>query len=143
MKCPKCESDNTQRMEVAFHSGTQNTSTTSSATGLGFSGGRIGIAGGVSKTSGQTQSTLASACAPPEKKPTKALKWGIGYGGLLAVFGFSYGWVYPLIGLALLGLSLYRFRAHSQFNSQEWPKLHQHWAGSWICHKCGVMYHQA
>jgi len=143
MKCPKCESENTQRLEVAFHSGTQNTTATSNSGGLGFSGGRIGIAGGVFKTSAQTQSTLAIACSPPEKKPTKKLKLAIGFGGLLAVFGWGLGWIYPLCGVASVAFSLYRFRADSQFNSQEWPKLHQHWAESWICHKCGSFYHHA
>lgn len=143
MKCPKCESDNTQRLEVAFHNGTQNTTATSNSAGLGFSGGRIGIAGGVSKTSAQTQSTLAIACSPPEKKPIKKLIWAIAGGGLLAVSGWGLGWIYPLLGAASAAFGLYRLRADSQFNSQEWPKLHQHWADSWICHKCGVMYHQA
>ena len=143
MKCPKCESDNTQRLEVAFHSGTQNTTATTNSAGLGFSGGRVGIAGGVSKTSAQTQSTLAIACSPPEKKSLKKLHRVIGAGGLLVVFGWGLGWIYPLCGVASVAFGLYRLRADSQFNSQEWPKLHQHWAESWICHKCGNNYHHA
>lgn len=39
MKCPKCESENTQRLEVAFHSGTQNISTTSNTAGVGIGSG--------------------------------------------------------------------------------------------------------
>jgi hypothetical protein len=74
MKCPKCESENTQRLEVAFHSGTQNISTTSNTAGVGIgSGGRIGFGGGVTTTSGQSQSVLASACSPPAKNHTSGL----------------------------------------------------------------------
>ena len=142
MKCPKCESENTQRLEVAYQSGTQNISTASNSAGLGFSGGRIGIAGGVSKTSGQTQSALAVACSPPVMKPTKPLKWAIAGSGALILWGISMHWVVPLIGVALAVLNVRRLRSHSQFNSTEWPQLYQHWAESWICHKCGGIYHQ-
>lgn len=143
MKCPKCESENTQRLEVAFHSGTQNISTSSNTAGMGIgSGGRIGFGGGVTKTSGQSQSVLAATCAPPAKQ---SLKWptiGMGIGALLLV---NSNWqVAPiLIGLVIVSISGYLRYTRLQFNSKEWPNIYQHWAASWICHKCGGIYHQA
>ena len=144
MKCPKCESENTQRLEVAYQSGTLNVSTSTNSTGIGFSGGRLGIAGGVSTTSGQTQSALAVVCSPPVIKPTKALKWAIA----ACVYGILSGismqwWVVSLINVALAVFCVHRHRSNSKFNSTEWPPLYRYWSESWICHKCGSNYHHA
>lgn len=145
MKCPKCESENTQRLEVAFNNGTQNISTTSNSAGVGIgSGGKIGFGGGVTKTSGQSQSVLAQQAAPPLKSSYKWPAIGVFFGflGLLGVADMSM----PVGGLVMLGggaFSGYVLYNRRQFNSQEWPKLYQHWSESWLCHKCGGIYHQA
>lgn len=158
MKCPKCESENTQRLEVAFNNGTQNISTTSNTAGVGFSGGRIGVAGGVTTTSGQSQSVLAAACAPPaaksDKGPSAALVLGLFFPCLPMVFTVMFG---GSLSLGLLGMTLgslvvfspvwgaglYLLRSRSKYNKQVWPPLYRHWCESWICHKCGGIYHQA
>ena len=149
MKCPKCESENTQRLEVAFHGGTQNISTTSNSAGIGIgSGGRIGFGGGVTKTSGQSQSVLAAACAPPAKKSNRAHGIGILLGLWIGMSVFNAeGWVMKLAGIAIIGVvsgtSARLYYSTFQFNSKEWPRLYQYWRESWICHKCGGIYHQA
>ena len=149
MKCPKCESENTQRLEVAFHSGTQNISTTSNTAGVGIgSGGRIGFGGGVTTTSGQSQSVLAAACAPPVKKSYKLPLLGVLFGLLSGFVYFSRGDLAAIfMGLATVsvisGVSGYVLYSRFQFNSKDWPKIYQHWAQSWICHKCGGIYQQA
>lgn len=141
MKSPKCESENTQRLEVAFQGGTQDISTTSKSVGVGIgSRGRIGFGGGVTKTSGQSQSILAQKATPPARKPYKEPIIII-LGGVLF---FSIGQVSGIVmGLAAVGISGYLIYSRFQFNSQEWPKLYQHWSESWLCHKCGGIYHQA
>lgn len=158
MKCPKCESENTQRLEVAFHGGTQNISTTSNSAGVGFSGGRMGVAGGVTTTSGQSQSVLAAACAPPVKKsetgPMAAVIFGIfpcllflflgsisSHTSLAMVLAMAFGAL--IMFSPIWGIGWYRLRSRSKYNLQEWPKLYQHWSESWICHKCGGIYHHA
>lgn len=143
MKCPKCESENTQRLEVAFHSGTQNISTTSNTAGVGFSGGRIGVAGGVTTTSGQTQSTLAAACAPPAKKP--AGKRGVLIFGsvLIAICGLNIHWIFFVFSLVGIGFMWRAWLSNSKYNTEVWPELYKHWSESWVCHKCGGIYHQA
>jgi len=146
MKCPKCESENTQRLEVAFHSGTQNISTTSNTAGVGIGGGgRIGFGGGVTKTSGQSQSVLAAACTPPAKKPYNWPAIGAFFGIPMGLSGLG-SMSTAVAGLAFLGVgafSGYALYSRRQFNSQKWPKLYQYWSESWICHKCGGIYHQA
>lgn len=159
MKCPKCESENTQRLEVAFHNGTQNISTTSNTAGVGIgSGGRIGFGGAVTTTSGQSQSVLAAACAPPAKKsdkgPSAAFVFGLVLPCLPMVFAVMFG---SSLSLGMLGMTLgavvvfspvwgsglYLLRSRSEYNKQVWPSLYKHWSESWVCHKCGGIYHQA
>lgn len=141
MKCPKCESENTQRLEIAFHNGTQNVSSSTRSTGIGIgSGGKIGLGFGKAKTSGQAQSILALQAAPPAKK---SYKW-TAIVAILGVIIFTQGTVGGILtALVVIGISGYRLYSIFQFNSQEWPKIYQHWAESWICHKCGDIYHQA
>lgn len=141
MKCPKCESENTQRLEVAFHSGTQNISTTSNTAGVGIGGGgRIGFGGGVTKTSGQSQSILALQASPPAMQPYKWPVIGV-LGGLPFFSTGNVGGV--VMGLIISGISGYLLYSRFQFNSKDWPKIYQHWTESWLCHKCGGIYHQA
>jgi predicted nucleic-acid-binding Zn-ribbon protein len=142
MQCPKCGSDNTQRFEVANQAGTHNTTSTGKSAGLGFSGGRVGVAGGVSSTSGQTQTSLARTCAPPEKQKTRS---SIFIGGIMvfvALYAASVHWYLSLIVLPLGVFALKANLAKVKFNSTEWPKLYKLWTESWICHKCGNAYHQ-
>ena len=145
MKCPKCESDNTQRLEVAFHSGTQNISTTSNTAGVGIGGGgRFGYGGGITTTSGQSQSILAQQAPPPRKKSYKWPAIGAFFGILMGLTGLSPGtYVQGLVMLGVGGCCGYVAYSRRQFNSQDWPKLYQYWAESWLCHKCGGIYHQA
>jgi hypothetical protein len=144
MKCPKCESENTQRLEVVFHGGTQNISTTSNSAGIGIgSGGRIGFGGGVTTTSGQTQSTLAAACAPPVKKKADK-KWLLVLVSVIwPIMALQAHWIFFVISLILIGFVWKNWLANAKYIAEEWPKLYQHWAESWLCHKCGGIYHQA
>ena len=58
MQCTKCNSDNTQRLEVVFDGGTQNINTTSNSAGAGI-GGSFGVGGIRTSTSGTSQTSLA------------------------------------------------------------------------------------
>jgi hypothetical protein len=128
MKCPKCESENTQRLEVAFRSGTQNISTSSNTAGVGIgSGGRLGFGGGVTKTSGQSQSILAQQAAPPAKKSYKWPVICVLFSGAGSLIGGTAGVVMPWI---IFGISGYLIYSRFQFNSKEWPKLYQYWSES-------------
>jgi hypothetical protein len=145
MKCPKCESENTQRLEVALHGGTQNISTSSNTVGIG-GGGKIG--GAFTKTSGQSQSVLAAACAAPAKKsykwPAISVLLGVFPTVMVGASGIASGLGSSFIGaLPFIGIGGYLLYSRYQFNSKKWPSMYQHWRESWICHKCGVIYHQA
>lgn len=141
MKCPKCESDNTQRLQVAFQNGTQNIATTSRSVGIGIgSGGGLGLGLGRSKTSGQSQTMQAQQIAPPEKKP---YLWpGIGAFVGLTLCSSKNEVSTIVIGLILLGICGYILYTRKKFNTETWPNLTNQWSESWICQKCGEIYHQ-
>jgi predicted nucleic-acid-binding Zn-ribbon protein len=146
MKCPKCESENTQRLEVAFHSGTQNISTNSSSTGFGIgSSGNIGLGVGRTQTSGQSQSILAQQISPPAKQPLKYPIIGIALGGFVTYTTLTTTLDVStiVVGLLIAGISGYLFYSRFQFNAEKWPSLYQRWSESWICHKCGCTYHNS
>ena len=137
MKCPKCESENTQRLEVVFHGGTQNINTTSASVGGAMRGGLLGA---VTKTSGQSQSVLAQAASPPVKKKIFIA---------IAIMFFGYlifhvdGMPPKFIGTLVFFGGAYLYYTIYKFNKTQWPALRQHWQDSWLCHKCGTIYHQA
>lgn len=140
MQCQKCCSDNTQRLEVAFEAGSQNITAKSYTADAGSFSGALGIGGAITKTSGTSQSVLAQKIAPPAKK---RLKWSVVtvIVGLLCVIYGSWGVV--IFGLLLLAVSGYFEYTAYKFNTQQWPSLYQYWCESWVCHKCGHIYHQA
>ena len=49
MQCPNCESDNVQRLSVAYKSGLSTSENTTSGVGIGFSGGGFGAGVGAAK----------------------------------------------------------------------------------------------
>jgi hypothetical protein len=139
MQCPKCGSDNTQRLQVVYEHGTQNISTTSSSVGGGLSGA-LGAGVAHTTTEGTSQSTMAQKSAPPEK-----LNWGVFL--IILIIGImifsnseSIGWKLGS-GLIVVGMG-FLIKNAFQFNKNEWPKLYQTWMESWICNKCGGFYHQ-
>jgi len=136
MQCPKCNSDNTQRLEVVYHGGTQDINTTGATVGGAHGGGIFGLGGAVTKTTGQSQSILAQKAAPPSKKP---YKWGSIF-LLVGTVLLSGPTGILLTGIGFIALGGYMVYSAYQFNSKEWPTLHQCWLDSWLCNKCGTTY---
>lgn len=139
MNCNKCDSDNTQRLEVVYESGTQNINTKTGSTGIGFGRGGAAIGFGKAKTKGIARSTSAMKAAPPTKKK---LLWFL----VMVFIGLTFASRHAapsdyLIGGALLivgGFFLYR---NIMFNRKELPRLYQIWLNSWMCNKCGSIFH--
>jgi hypothetical protein len=138
MQCIKCNSDNTQRLAIVFDAGTQDISATSRTAGVGGISGALGLGGSITNTSGVSRSVLAQKAAPPQKKKLMAL-FVVTVIGLLGLQGSFF---VVLAGLAMVGIGGYGIYNALRFNSQNWPKLHQQWLESWLCHKCGTTYHQ-
>jgi hypothetical protein len=138
MQCNQCGSDHTQRLEVAHDAGTQGISATSRTAEIGSISGALGLSGSVTTTSGISRSVLAQKAAPPEKRSLTAVL-------LLALIGFlclrGNIWVVTL-GLAMMAVGIYGLYNSIRFNSEYWPKLYQRWLNSWMCLKCGNIYHK-
>lgn len=138
MNCLKCGSDNCQRLEVVYESGTQQINTTSRTVGGGVA--RAGVGGGAAHTttSGTSRSTLANKAAPP-------LKQSIGMFVIMVVIGIfmlAGGWFLKLLGIVLIGFAIYSIRKILSYNKDEFPKKYNYWLNQWMCHKCGDIYHK-
>ncbi|SRR5581483_10848892 len=64
-RCPKCRSENIQRLAVIYSEGSISSTQTVVAIGLGDSSERAGLGGAVGQVSGTSSSTLAKIAAPP------------------------------------------------------------------------------
>jgi hypothetical protein len=133
MQCTKCNSDNTQRLEVVYEHGTQNINTHSHSAGAGI-GGSFGVGGVTTRTSGVSQTMAGEKAAPPMRK---SYKWPI-IGLLLSTALLEN----IMLGGPLLLISAYFWYKAFTYNKTEWPHLYQHWQESWLCLKCGNIYHQ-
>lgn len=140
MKCDKCDSDNTQRVQIAYEGGTQNIETTSRTVGLGLTGGGLGLGGASTSTSGVSRSMLAERVAPPAKK---GYQFPVFFGFMSFLFvGMASGTMFFILA-GVLALSAYFIFAAFKYNSSIWPSLIKHWQEMWVCHKCGNIYHHA
>jgi hypothetical protein len=138
MQCDKCGSENTQRLEVAFESGTNDINTKSHTAGVASITGALGIGGSVTKTSGISQSVLAQKVSPPLKK---SYKWP-SISVIVGLLCFSSTSIFP-IGILLVAVGGLLITKAAKFNNNVWPAQYQYWQESWVCHKCGNIYHHA
>ena len=150
--CPKCGSDDTAACSSVYEAGTSDSRSESAHVGAAVASGRLIPAGGLSSTSGRSQTALARRVAPPEKKAAE----GHLYGGVgcLAVLGLAtLGAVLPgvgddinpgagmwvVVGIGVVvGLGLVAQGVEmKKYNDEEWPALHRQWRAEWVCLRCG------
>lgn len=136
MQCDKCNSDNTQRLEVVFEGGTSIINTRSHSAGVGI-GGDFGVGGITTRTSGTSQTVTGGKAAPPAKK---TYAWAI-INIFLAWFFYGFGVPGLIIGVLLFVLAIYLYRTAANYNKNIWPPLYKYWQECWLCHKCGNIYH--
>lgn len=139
MQCEKCSSENTQRLQVAFEGGTQDINARSHTASVGSLSGALGLSGAITKTTGTSQSMLAQKASPPQKRSLKGSAIAI----IIGLFCLSGSGGTVAIGLLLMAAGGYFGYTAMQFNNNQWPGMYQIWLESWICHKCGHIYHQA
>lgn len=133
INCSKCQSDNVQKLSLAYESGLSDVNTKTN----GFSFGGAGLNFGGARTKGTSQTALSMRAAPPRKysyiKPVLI--------GLLASVIVEIWLSTTLLTNAVLvvtsGGLLYR---SFLYNRNQWPALHNSWRNSFICHKCGAIY---
>ena len=135
--CPNCGSENIQKMQIVYQSGTHSTS--GQTTYKDERGNKVNA-----ESSENTITALASAVAPPKEKDTPygaALIFGaIGIYSIYELLRYGFGWgVFIFGGITLLvAWGCYSSATeNSEWNRIEYPKLYNEWCSSFICHKCG------
>lgn len=140
MKCSKCHSPNIQKLKIIYETGTREFESTS-----------VGYKGAFASSSGVSQSKLARIATPPARR-SMTISWGI-----LVFMGFvdycgmgthdTHGNSWGLISKFLIFTSpiiagcVYQIYKASQYNNSAWPNLYKKWSDSWMCRKCGNVYH--
>lgn len=123
-KCPKCGSENIQKCEVIYMSGTVSHSSTTTL-------GKY-----EATTEGQASTDLAQAVAPPAQQDTSWLA-GIVV-AFIAFVLFDDGGIIPGLVLGAIALLLFKSSADAEnYNSNVYPKEYDRWKHSYICHRCG------
>ena len=139
--CPQCGSENIQRFSVAFRGGASTIDTKTSATGVGFGGGHLGVGVGGAHTTGVQMTQLAQEVAPPAKK-------GYLFPIIISIVAyFILGFTDSFLGntvshiLSILGFAgciwLFAYKNTYLWNKTVWPELYNQWEHSWVCLKCG------
>lgn len=136
MICPKCNSENVQKLSVVYESGTHNINTQSNTAGGGYAfgnGGGFFTVGATTRTRGIQQSMLAEKATPPKKRP------------YFPCVAFFFGILFILLDFVFLGVvfmivsPIYGYFAY-QYNTHTWPNLYHEWNALWHCNKCGELY---
>lgn len=104
-------------------------------------GGRLGVGGAKTSTSGVSRSALAERVAPPAKKKYAALV--VAAWLFLTLSSVASGAVLTLVALSIFMLCVYAIYSAVKYNRHVWPGQYKHWQETWICHKCGNIYHHA
>jgi|GEM_PF-1529505 len=157
--CPTCNSQEIQKVSVAYSAGTITTTSKSTGTAVGFAGGKMIPVLSSSTSSGVQQTHLASTLSPPEKNNVAGTVVGCGLGSgcmffvaeiafaLIAEWLFGsrpsdamtiaagvFATIICLVGLIAVVKSQYNE------NTNVWPKKYREWDLKWICLRCGSQF---
>lgn len=122
-KCPNCGSENIQKCEVIYMSGTVSHSSTTTL-------GKY-----EATTEGQASTDLAQAVAPPAEQSTSWIATTV-FCFLAAVF-FKDSFIVSLV-LGAIALLLGKSSVDAdKYNKEIYPREYKRWKDSYICHRCG------
>ncbi len=135
LSCPKCQSENTQKLSGIVASGTSQSQSVSVGSFGGTVGGAASFGTTSSTTNTTTQSVLAKKLAAPRKKATILLLIGFGFLILLAwgMFGKYLG---TLVAAGLGYWGYLKYQKNCLYNADVFPRLLDDWNNSFYCHRC-------
>jgi hypothetical protein len=141
MKCPTCDSDNTQRLSIIYGGGLTAVDTSTVGVGAGISGGGLGGGIGVAGTRGTHQTALSRQVAPPKRismfnvSILPAIGFFVGLGILDGAVLFGLIWMaLVLAGTAWVWTGTWRY------NTQVWPQKIEKWNRQFMCMRCGEVF---
>lgn len=129
MQCQKCHSENTQALSVVYAQGTKHVS--AGVSGLGRSR---------TKTEGTSISAMAQRAAPPKKREISVTIVIVCISMLL--FVNMHGIQAKVLWGVCIGVCVWYLVRAISYNKNEFPGQWRRWNESWICNKCGTIYHQ-
>jgi hypothetical protein len=136
LTCPKCQSENTQKLSAIVASGTSQSQSVSVGSYGGTVGGAAQFGTTSSTTNTTTQSVLAKKLSAPAKKKTILVLVGFGFLALIALGMFSS----KLLGIPVAaGVGYWGFMIYTKnvaYNATVWPGLFEEWSQSFYCHRC-------
>jgi hypothetical protein len=139
LTCPKCKSENTQKLSAIVASGTSHSRSQSVGSVGGTVGGSAAFGMTNSTTSTQTQSALAKKLSPPSKKKTILLL--VGFAFLMLLAWGMFGKILGTLGAAGLGyFGFVLFQKNSAYNANVYPGLLADWDQSFYCHRCETVF---
>lgn len=135
LTCPKCKSENTQKLSSIVDGGTSHSQSHSVGSVGGSIGGSPSYGVTSSTTNTRTQSMLAKKLGAPAKKPTFLLILGFGF-LMLVVWGMFGKFVGLLLAAGLGFLAYTLFTKNTAYNTAVLPGLLEEWNASFYCHRC-------
>ena len=135
LACPKCNSENTQKLSAIVDGGTSHSQSVSVGSYGGTVGGAAQFGTTSSTTNTTTQSVLAKKLAAPAKKKTILVL--VGFALLMLLAWGMFGKILGTLGAA--GLGYWGFMIYTKnvaYNATVWPGLFAEWNQSYFCHRC-------
>jgi predicted RNA-binding Zn-ribbon protein involved in translation (DUF1610 family) len=152
VECPRCGSEQVQKLSVIYESGVAVVDTSSVGFGVGATRQGLGSGFGAAATRGVQVTALAAKAAPPARRNTgRPFTWMFVCGcmGLFFYWSNSTGFLrelggnYPSVAIvscfAIAIIALLVLVSNALWNSVEWPKLYERWDQRYICTRCGTM----
>lgn len=131
LACPKCRSDNTQKLSLAVEGGTFSSKATT--LGVGASGGGAGLM--AASTNGSSTSQLAQKHAAPTKAP--AISGGVGIVVVAWIASLFIGnWVFAVGCLLAAACAIWGWK----YNFKDYPRELAEWNAKYLCMRCSDLF---
>lgn len=149
MRCPGCGSDDLRAAALVYEMETGVRST--SATGIGWGGGGIVVAGGAAQT--RTMSALGARVAPPALPVVSSWRWFplvflsipaflLALTGNPDFQGRGFGWWALGIAVVSIGTTVLAYRATESLHQDHMAGYEANmaaWRRQWVCLRCGKL----
>jgi hypothetical protein len=151
LQCPRCKSDNVQKVEMAFKAGTSSLAGNVSGGGVGVGMLGVGVGAGSGKLSGTQQTELAKSLAPPKNQLSTLLALMlVGVPGvtfmmlsLVDTFFLRAGLTWVAVVAISVGIAATVIFLRSDMASKlaaEYRQSMDYWCKTFVCFKCGAQF---
>lgn len=141
LNCPKCSSDNTQRISSIVEAGTTTTKGRTTSVGSAYGSGGLGVGSSVGSINATSKTALAEKLARPAKKPVISL-----YIAIVAIAWFTLAGVtavgyWILLIAAPLSWFVFSMAGKNKIHNREvFPELISSWENGFYCHRCDTSF---